>query len=64
MYEYKKYFTLSYDDGLEQDKRIVELMKKYGIRGTFNLNSGILGQQSNIEYVGTIGFKNVEPSIV
>ena len=36
----KKYFTLSFDDGLEQDKKVLELMKKYGLRGTFNLNSG------------------------
>ena len=41
----KKYFTLSFDDGLEQDKKVLELMKKYGLRGTFNLNSGMFGQQ-------------------
>ena len=64
MPEFKKYFTLSYDDGLEQDKQTIALMKKYGIRGTFNLNSAMLGEKSNIEYVGTIGFKNVDPSIV
>ena len=64
MPEFKKYFTLSYDDGLEQDKQTIALMKKYGIRGTFNLNSAMLGEKSNIEYVGTIGFKNVAPSIV
>lgn len=23
----KKYFTLSFDDGLEQDKKVLELMK-------------------------------------
>ena len=64
MPEFKKYFTLSYDDGLEQDKQTIVLMKKYGIRGTFNLNSALLGEKSNIEYTGTIGFKNVDPSIV
>lgn len=64
MPEYKKYFTLSYDDGYEQDKQTIALMKKYGIKGTFNLNSGIFGLPTNIEYVGTIGFKNVDPSVV
>jgi len=36
-----KALTLSYDDGVEQDRRLVEIMNRYGIRGTFNLNSGI-----------------------
>ena len=32
----KKYFTLSFDDGLEQDKRVIRLMRQYGLKGTFN----------------------------
>ena len=35
-----KYVTFSYDDGVTQDKRLVEIFNKYGIRGTFHLNSG------------------------
>ncbi len=34
-----KALTLSYDDGQAFDKRMVEIMNKYGIKGTFNLNS-------------------------
>jgi len=41
--EYKKYFTLSFDDGVEQDKTVIELMKRYGLKGTFNLNAGMFG---------------------
>lgn len=36
----KKALTFSYDDGVEQDIRLIEIMKKNGIKGTFNLNSG------------------------
>lgn len=36
----KKALTLSYDDGVRQDKRLVSIMNKYGIKGTFNVNSG------------------------
>lgn len=36
----KKVFTLSYDDGNVLDKRLAEMMRKYGVKGTFNLNSG------------------------
>lgn len=41
----KKAFTLSSDDGVTQDERLIALMKKYGIRGTFNLNSGLMGDR-------------------
>lgn len=36
----KKCFTMSYDDGIDFDIRFVEMMRKYGVKGTFNLNSG------------------------
>lgn len=35
--------TMSYDDGVEADRRLVELFRTYGIKGTFHLNSGLLG---------------------
>ena len=44
-----KALTLSYDDGVVQDIRLVEIMKKYGIKGTFNLNSGIPAGGRRIE---------------
>ena len=34
-----KAFTISYDDGVKSDLRLLEMMRKYGIRGTFNVNS-------------------------
>jgi len=37
-----KALTMSYDDGRPQDRRLVELFNKYGIRGTFHLNSGLM----------------------
>lgn len=36
----RKAFTVSYDDGWPQDEKLIALMNKYGIKGTFNLNSG------------------------
>jgi peptidoglycan/xylan/chitin deacetylase (PgdA/CDA1 family) len=36
-----KALTLSYDDGVEQDRRLIEILNRYGIKGTFNINSGI-----------------------
>ena len=40
--EKKKAITFSYDDGTTQDIRLVELMDKYGLKCTFNLNSELL----------------------
>ncbi|MGN1372513.1 MAG: polysaccharide deacetylase family protein [Candidatus Coproplasma sp.] len=34
-----KAFTLSYDDGIKADKRLLEIMERYNLKGTFNLNS-------------------------
>ena len=40
----KKYFTLSFDDGITQDLKIIEICKKYGFYGcTFNINTGLCG---------------------
>ena len=41
-----KAVTLSYDDGVNHDKRLVEIMKKNGLKGTFNINSGSFPQES------------------
>ena len=35
-----KVLTMSYDDGREEDRRLVDIFNKNGIKGTFNLNSG------------------------
>ncbi|MEG2348958.1 MAG: polysaccharide deacetylase family protein [Hungatella sp.] len=36
-----KVLTMSYDDGKEEDRRLVALFNQYGIKGTFHLNSGL-----------------------
>ena len=43
-----KVLTLSYDDGKIQDRRLVSIFNKYGIRGTFNLNSGLTSMDIRI----------------
>lgn len=42
----KKALTFSYDDGVRQDKRLVKIMNKYGVKGTFNINSGRVAENS------------------
>ena len=39
----KKAITFSFDDGVTQDKKLIEILNRYGLKATFNLNSGFLG---------------------
>ena len=41
-----KVLTLSYDDGVVQDKRLIEIMNKCGLKGTFNINSGLYAPEN------------------
>ena len=43
-----KALTMSYDDGREEDRRLVDIFNRHGIRGTFNLNAGIRGDPGRI----------------
>lgn len=44
----KKAFTLSYDDGITQDKRLIEMFDRYGVKATFNLNPGLFGRKGMV----------------
>jgi peptidoglycan/xylan/chitin deacetylase (PgdA/CDA1 family) len=46
-----KVFTLSYDDGVIQDRRLVELFDRYGVKCTFNLGYGVLGYKGDKRFV-------------
>ncbi|XEC94687.1 polysaccharide deacetylase family protein [Paenibacillus tarimensis] len=43
-----KVLTMSYDDGKAADRRLVKLFNDYGIKGTFHINSGMLGEGDRI----------------
>ena len=42
---FKKAITFSYDDGITQDIRLIELLNKYNLKCTFNLNSELLSKR-------------------
>ena len=44
----KKAITFSYDDAVTQDIRLIEILNKYGLKATFNLNSGLLGTDNTL----------------
>lgn len=41
----EKAFNMTYDDGIVQDIEFIEMLNKYGIKATINLNSGLMFQE-------------------
>lgn len=52
-----KAITFSFDDNVIQDIRTIEIMNKYGLKGTFNLNSGYMGQEGSADSIGSGKYK-------
>lgn len=48
-----KAITFSYDDGVTQDIKFIELLNKYGLKCTFNINSELLNKKGMLSYNGT-----------
>ncbi len=48
----RKAITFSFDDGVAQDERMIAILNKYGLKATFNLNSGLLGKEGSIVVEG------------
>lgn len=55
----KKYFAWSFDDGLEQDKKIIGILKQYGLGATFHLNSGLFGDKTWEGRIGNLGMTEI-----
>ena len=61
---FKKAITFSYDDGCFQDVRLIELFDKYGLKCTFNLNSGLAGKGRRLPLSEINGvYKNHEVAV-
>lgn len=44
----KKAITFSFDDGVTQDKKLIEILNRYGLKATFNINSGFFGGKGEL----------------
>ena len=47
-----KALTFSYDDCIEQDRQLVDIFNRYGMKCTFNLNSAIMNGTGDFEIEG------------
>lgn len=50
----KKALTLSYDDGVEQDEQLIPILDAHGVRGTFNISSGLYCPEGRVYEPGRI----------
>lgn len=61
----RKALTLSYDDGVIQDRNLVSMLNKYQVKGTFNIGSGLLGDHNEAKIKGkTIDISKIDPEEV
>lgn len=44
-----KAVTFSFDDGVSQDIRLIEILNKYNLKATFNINSAYLGLEGALD---------------
>ena len=49
-----KALTLSYDDGVQQDARLMEILDRHGLKCTFNINSGSIPHEGKVYPEGQI----------
>ncbi len=47
-----KAVTFSFDDGVTQDMHLVQMLNEHGLKGTFNLNSGIFSKPDHFNFEG------------
>lgn len=60
-----KALTFSFDDAVLQDIRFIEILNKYGLKGTFNLNSGRFSLDERVYINGVaIDHKKVDAASV
>ena len=59
-----KAITLSFDDGVIQDRRLIEILNRYGLKGTFNLNSQLFNVTIQVGSTVRIDHTKIDPSEV
>lgn len=55
-----KAFTMSYDDGVYQDIRLVDIMNRNGLKGTFNINAGQISAADAVKGYERLSSKQIK----
>lgn len=59
--QYQKALTFSYDDGNVQDKKLLDILNRYGMKCTFNVNTGLDFDHGTWGVPGCAGSASAEP---
>ena len=59
-----KAFTMSFDDDCDTNGRMVELLKKYQLKATFNLNGNLFAKGERNGELGVAKFNNTEEEAI
>jgi len=59
-----KALTLSYDDAVQQDLRLMTILNKYGLKCTFNINTGLFAEEGHEYSKGQIHRRMTEKEAV
>ena len=59
-----KALTLSYDDAVQQDQQLVAIMNKHGLKGTFNINTGLFTPEGTTFPEGQIHRRMTEKEVL
>jgi len=59
-----KAFNITYDDGVVQDVRFVKLLNRYGLKGTFNLNSRLMEDEFQWVHPSGVTIRRLGPEAV
>jgi len=59
-----KALTLSYDDAVQQDVRLMTILNKYGLKCTFNINTGLFAEEGHEYSKGQIHRRMTEKEAV
>lgn len=59
----EKALTLSYDDGVDTDRQFIELLEKYNVKSTFNINAGRFYPEGSVRPEGQIHFRLPESEV-
>jgi hypothetical protein len=55
----EKAFNITYDDGVEQDVPFIAMLNRYGIKGTFNLNSELVRTEFSWRHPSGVDIKRL-----
>ena len=56
----KKIITFSFDDGTVYDEPLIKMLNKYGLKATFNINTGLIPNVNQNDHTKYLSFEKMK----